>query len=508
MNYKNRMEMKKKRLSVAGLALLALLLAACSNDDNTNTQTVEIGTKAAAITLNMEGFGTDQNVTRAAQTAKTETVDLGDGLTAEVSLTADAKEEQGAATRATMTDGHYTIYVLDASGNRIAGKELKGTVSGNTFVKDAGSRLYLTPGTYTFVCYNDAAVTDNGTNLTVRNGKNSLIGTTTATISGDGYQISFQMKHQTARLRFKFTAYTDQLTGGTATVTSTTAQPVTNTYSPDATGITTTTGTASNPYTTTLSGKHATYVQANVFTTDYNYFLPGMPAADLKLTFDAGSTAYGASIAGKSITLPSSLATLARNGSYTVNIRLSTVLFLFNDGTVGAAPEKGSRTPIGFVTKEKTATEEGTAMALQPMLDASYSSTVCFDKANEPASTSFENIAQYDYPNSLNDLDGYNYTWNSQYSADHTTVKAQNPQNSAFYAAAHYSPGVATSNIGNWYLPAMGELSVMLKRLRIADITTGNPFTPGNTTYIQPYADMVGGYCSGRFYSFEHGNDR
>ena len=111
---------------------------------------------------------------------KPDTVLLANGMRAVVSMEEDAPETQ-AATRATMDDGHYTIFALDpATGDRITGtkKQLTGTVTGGVFQSDAGSEMILDPGTYKFVCINDA-VTDHGTSLQVheqryRNGSNGF----------------------------------------------------------------------------------------------------------------------------------------------------------------------------------------------------------------------------------------------------------------------------------------------------------------------------------------------
>ena len=448
------MEMKKKNLSITGLGLLALLLAACSNDDNTNTQTVEIGTKTA-ITLNMEDFGADQNITRATQTAKNETVDLGDGLTAEVSLTADAKEEQTPATRATratMTDAHYTIYALDAGGNRIAGKELKGTVSGNTFVKDAGSHMTLAPGTYTFVCFNDA-VTDNGTSLSITNGKNALIGTTTATISGPEYQINFQMKHQTARVRLKITSYTAEGTGIAATLSSTTNQPQTNTYDVKATTITTTNAAVSADYTVPVSGQAwSPYVTAFNNTTDYDYFLPGTTGTAMKVTF-TGGTLHGGSLAGKALASLPNLGTLARNGSYTVNVKLKRKahLYLYQDGTVGYIEDKSTRTPIGVVLTEKTTTERGLAIALKD-------DDVTYYMGWSP----FKTYTTIDYANindGLSDMNGEYTTWDPAANKRGGVAAGDDTGSGYYYAAGHYDPGVTVTgaNVGKWFLGSAGQ---------------------------------------------------
>ena len=74
----------------------------------------------------------------------------------------------------------------------------------------------------------------------------------------------------------------------------------------------------------------------------------------------------------------------------------------------------------------------------------------------------------------LNDVDGYKWTWETAGSED-GTVKANDDNNyTCFYAAANYKPGVETQNIGKWYLPAMGEFKQLIACYGIPTITTIN----------------------------------
>ena len=67
----------------------------------------------------------------------------------------------------------------------------------------------------------------------------------------------------------------------------------------------------------------------------------------------------------------------------------------------------------------------------------------------------------------LSDLNGYDYTYSTVYSTD-GIVKGNDATNyPAFYAAAHYDPGVTVTgaNIGKWYLPTIGEWNLYYKNL-------------------------------------------
>lgn len=452
------------------LSFLAVsTFTACSSDEDLNNDgTTEL--TDGQITINVENYGEEQTVTRSTfnnNTLQTEMVDLGDGLRAEVSVEQEGSqaETHRAATRAGMANGHYTIYAVDnATGTRVTGTDSKvsGTVSGGVFTKDAGTKLKLNPGTYTFVCFNDA-VTDNGTNLTVSNGADALIGTTTQTVSGTGWRVNFQMKHQTARVRFSVVAYSQAMSGVTATLSSTTVQPSSHTYAVKADNYTAATSTiSSGSYAIPTTGTtDAVYVLANAFTTAYQYFLPGISGDALSLIF-AGGTTYGSvNLAGKSITLPSSLATLVRNGSYTIKVKLIPAIYLFDDGTNGVLAEKGSRTPIGLVLGEKTNAKEGTAMALKDIFHGVYME---YDKRT--TWTQSNNVQYGSYSSAIQDMDGYKYTWEGAGSADGVTVKGNDNVNYlAFYYAGHYGDDLVSQGISvsgtmtgrKWYLPAIGE---------------------------------------------------
>lgn len=478
--------MKKRILYSLAALLLTGAMSSCSNEDNTAEERIDAD--KAEIIIDTEAYQADQDMTRTAWNRQTETVDLGNGLTAEVSVEAD-KQDHAAQTRAAMSNEHYTIYALDGSGTRVA--TMTGTVTGgNKFTRDASSpRMILTPGTYTFVCINDA-VTDNGTSLTVSNGTaNPMIGTTTQTISGPGWQISFAMKHQTTRIRYNIVSYTGESTGASATLTSASAHDVSANLALDGTTQTSTSKAAYSevipvPASGTVVNDPVTRTYMNA--TDYKYLLPGAPMSDLTFTINSG-TIYGKSLAGKAFSLASSTKTLARGGSYTVNIKFTTFLFLFDDGTVGAIGDKGTRTPIAYVVKDKTDTEKGMAMALQPV-----KATFSWHNGGTDPGPALDNSAQFDETNWLTDMDGYKYTWEASGSYDGVNIKALNSNYPLFVKAANYTPSAAVTgaNVGRWYVPALGEAALMLKRFKLMDLSNPSPL---NETYIKPIATAVGG---------------
>ena len=482
----------KKLFLTAGLVGVMMLAACSSSDDIARTDNKKVEVSDDRFTFSAEPFGADETVTRAAAgTGDTvQTVNLGDGIEAEVKVSQDAPTPRTRAIQP-ISDGHYTIYAVDASTNtRVTGtnSKISGNVSSGVFTKDPGTRLELSPGTYTFVCFNDA-VTDNGNSLTVTNGNDALIGTATETISGDQWKVNFTLKRQMARIKFNIVSSTSEGTGITGVLTSTGANNTSITYAVDGTTQTSnTTSTLSVPQTVPTSGTAVNDAITRTYNnaTDYNYLLPGAPINTLTFSF-TGGTLYGKSLAGKSLSFVNSLKTLTRAGSYTVNIKLSTFIFLFDDGTVGAIGDKGSRTAIAYVVKDKTATSEGTAMAMETPMPGAFNITT-------PAVNARENSAQFDESDWLTDMDGYKYTWEASGSADGVTIKAQNPINKGFYDIKNYVPSFAPvtgANVGHWYIPAMGELYMAFKRLRIADLSQSTRIP--DYTYITPYSTAAGG---------------
>ena len=66
----------------------------------------------------------------------------------------------------------------------------------------------LSPNTYTFVCFNDKVeLNNNKLIVTDSNAGQALIGRTQVAVSGNKYQVHFDMKHQAARVRFEMTTY-------------------------------------------------------------------------------------------------------------------------------------------------------------------------------------------------------------------------------------------------------------------------------------------------------------
>lgn len=474
----------KQNKGLFALLLLAVLTA-CTSEDNitTSKQLIEVGGDKLKIVINEEPFDVETTAqTRAggvAQAIPAGTVDLGDGLEAEVSISQGTPAPK---TRATVvSDGHYNIYAYDANTNQmLVGKKLSGNVVGGVFTPDAGSRLELEAGTYRFVCCTDGVSLDptygTGSIITPNiNIKKEMIGATAPiTLSGDDQQIVFLMYHREARVRFRITGYTNQLTNVQLVMdfgsTSNHYHYLTIPTGFQGPG-TATMGLVSDTYTmpSTRTQASVTYPLANEFLSDYKYLSwdeNPWDRVDLKIS----GTIYGKTVS-KTVSCRFDHTTVLKdNGTYTINLKLkpTPALYLFQDGTCGALAEKGTRTAIAAVVKEKTNTEEGTAIALH--------------KASDNAMTIEDNFNKQSLSvaDAMNDMNGYNYTWDAATTVDNEVkATAPNPaglsnpsgyQYEPFYYAGNYNPGVATSNIGKWYLPALGEWRMAIKEFAGVDI--------------------------------------
>lgn len=489
-----------KMLCIAG----AILLAACSSEENMadNGKKVDVA-KSVTFQFTEEGYqpGTFSTKTRAA--LPPQIVDLGNGLEAEMTLEPDSSclaETRAGGT--IISDGDYTIYALKDDGTRAPGG-LTGHIAGGKFTPDnPADKWILEPGKYTFVCYGpdvksaDPSIVDNGTGLDVVNGKNTMIGVTEheITIGELSYAIPFEMKHLNARVRLQVTSYTAPLKNGKFfMIPGATAVNAKSVYDLKGNRLSTSPNhrapqfgeTGETTFETTPaytpSDKTITY---KAISKESLYYADGSSismVSNLNVsTVWFGSTLYGELLQAKLIDdtkIQSALNTvLKKNHSYIWNFKIRpSVLYLFSDGTVGTLGDKGTRTPIAVVVKEKTNTEEGTAVALKDFVDEYGGKEFNYGSFPPAGTRLFKKNNTSNYSNmtsTLNDVDGYKWTWETAGSED-GTVKANDDNNyTCFYAAANYKPGVETQNIGKWYLPATGEFKQLIACYGTPTITT------------------------------------
>ena len=512
----------KQNKGLFALLLLAMLTACTGEDNITNSkQLIEVGGDKLKIVINEEPFDVETTTqTRAGgveQSIPAGTVDLGDGLEAEVSISQGTPAPK---TRATVvSDGHYNIYAYDANTNQMLigpNKKLSGNVVGGVFTPDAGSRLELEVGTYKFVCCTDGV----GLDQTYGTGdagfwystQLDMIGATEQTISGDDQQIVFLMYHRAARFRFRLTGYTNQLTDVKAQF-GLGMRGCHHGYITIPTGFSGPSTAIGDGYYAKEQAIHATpaqqsttYPLANEFLSDYTYLTcdGGLGVIWLNLS----GTIYGkpVNIQDKRLELVHG-ATLKDNGSYTINLKLkpTPALYLFEDGTCGALAEKGSRKVIGVVAKEKTNSEDGTAAAISHVKGGT--ATYIFGTNT----TTLDNQRQYNDADSRKAFreasetdDGYNNTWGVSH--DGVTIKAnEQTRYPAFYAAAHYDEELAAQGItltGNmvgrkWFLPSVKEwvqlfnTTIPSAGLGAVLFDFGQAMTAAGGTYKGGYSHLV-----------------
>lgn len=455
---------------------IALMLAACSTDkdtDNGNNE-VEVGADGLSFVLQEERFDSDVSTRSIPQPVDAGTIDLGNGIEAEVSIQRDGAESTRAngVTRATpVSDGHYIIRVYDASGQLLSGqgKELSGRFKGGKFVHDAGKHLRLSPGTYKFVCTTDNVVLDEAF------GKGRIIGTegpsiftkemigvTEKEIVTGSERIIFMMYHRVSRVRLRFTGYTEQLTnvkarfnfGGAGNHHHYITVP-TGFYGPSTSFFQWYSDNYSLP--STPMGKSETYILANEFLSEYKYINNDNEVGQIFL--DLSGTIYG-----KNVDIKDKLIKFAQsvqwkdNGSYTINIKLNPTpaLYLFDDGSCGALAEKGSRTPIGIVSQEKTNVKQGVAMGLR-------GKALEWEDSNSPTYFGHNYTTKYtEVKDALKDENGYNWTWDKSTDVDGLVKADEQTRYPAFYWASHDPYNVG---LGKWYFPGIAEIIKVFDKL-------------------------------------------
>ena len=147
--------------------------------------------------------------------------------------------------------------------------------------------------------------------------------------------------------------------------------------------------------------------------------------------------------------------------------------------------EKGSRTPIAAVVKEKTATEDGLAIALKDDYGAGLS--VLPWGVRNGTTQQYNNVVKATVADVIADMDGYKYTWEAAGSHDGVMVKANDLTMEAFYKAAnHVSPVPITfggGKRGKWFLPSLGQWVLALKALgKTTTLPTDLVSSGGSTT--------------------------
>ena len=491
-------------LSVIVLISALQTFVSCSNEEENETpKEILLNGEKLEISVGEEAFVAPIKM-RATEQEKDSTVDLGNGIVAKMSMTADrtAPTTTAAATRATtMSDGHYTIYILDASGNRLTGtdKELSGTVTGGNFVPDHNASIKLPNGTYTFVCHNDAVVAQ-GNGLKITNSSITttcpMIGVVTKTLGSGTAHISFTLKHYAARVRTEVTTYTAYAEMDNNNSSFSSVSNGLTELSLSLKGDAPSRAASGSMMYTEASAKQFENVGAQAyssvvkpFKTNGNYvyipLAPGenIPVNDLKYNFNG--KIYGKPINHTFL----NKAQLNPNYSYSITLTFKSKdpLLLFQDGTVGYKGDKTpARMPIGVVTVEKTSDTEGTAIALKdtPVPTIQYIQSVS-------ASYLLPYTDQEEGKLFSRNSDGYIFTYGLIYE-DGTSFKDYLEGNNLQFPPSvpmsqyvlgyeamfpmqrdvtGYNPGVPTQNVGKWFIATGSQWRDAFSRLAKIDET-------------------------------------
>jgi len=525
----------KTFLKPLAFAVLLIMAAACQQEDNISTG--ESTTGKVVITPTMLKFAEapfsedDGAVTRgAAEVPQTKSVDLGNGIEAQMTLEADAKSDtifKKPRTRASqpISNGFYTIRAFQ--GNTLKG-EMKGYINYGVFTPATGSKdcIILDPNqNYDFVCFNDklSQNSDGTLSVTQANVKTAYVGRLDNTyVTGKTQYISFYMKHVGSRVYLELHSFLPIKHAVSATLTSPNNNVPTSVkldekgYNPVATSVTTVNKTLTANFwqtfmygSTTDIGYFAAEDSKNDMEwhyinrdTTYTWFLPGTPLRQMRLALPS-LTLYGKT-AAPSTHLYSTDPALSgfvtkENTTYKLKIRLvyTGFKYLFSDGTVGTLKANRSKTPIAFVVKDNDGTpNSGVAIALkdadlgsswspstgnvkntdcqwttQSLYGAPYSSNPVY------MTTNFQRLGS-GLTDNVSDMNGYNWTWDPTTNAMPDSPGGQPKGNNqwafpAFYYAAHYDPGVTlTGTIANqkWYLPASGEWRIAMDAMCLGQI--------------------------------------
>jgi len=469
------MKFNKIITSFFSIAAASLLVAACgSNEQTAIDETGKVDpSQGLVFKIEAEEYQTvpTKSATRATgQDTQPQEIDLGNGLVAEFTIEPDTLQPEP-QTRATISDGHYRIYAVNSSNQRLTGphKSIAGTVSGGVFTPDANKSMLLDHGTYTFVCINDA-VTDNGTSLEVKqDAVNAMIGTTTVAITQPRQEISFIMRHMMARIRYQITSYTTAPTNATFSMGTDAGNFGAITF--DIKGVKTSQATTAYsilnaPVKPTTTVENSAIVKTYKSTTDYLYFFDGFDTGYIQVGSIKGNL-YGKTFNVYPANWFINRTSVQRNHSYIFNftIKSKDPLLLFQDGTVGYLGDKGTRTPIALVIDQRTETTDGLAIALK---DAGNFNCVWSD-AGAPYLKQYNSFMSTNFATQLADMNGYGWTYEPGGSIDNVAKSSvanriggtSSGKFIAFYDCISYNAGAPLTfsgdKRGKWFLPSMGQ---------------------------------------------------
>ena len=548
----------KRTLFYTLLCAILSGITACSQKDDVETNPdgkVDLA-KGLQIKLNFTDYNEDIKVdgTRAVtnDTLRREWVDLGNGISAEVTVKRDTTKSKAKASTRAIADGTYTLLAYDHTTHNLVG-EITGQVVSGTFTPSAGFDVEPNK-TYDFVCYN-SKVTRNGNMLTVTkaNAEHARIGRNTLTIypSFSRQYITFNMKPAASRLYILLESWVD-FPALTATLATAAGQTVPSAAQYDMSTDTWTTGTgvANSENLTFPAGMIPpySYYDDALSNSQYLYYLPSTDIGKLKLTLHGSGKIYNLPLEGANLLLNSLkdgaglVTTMQPTYSYAVSVKLVyNYIYLMSDGSTdfinstqytalraddGKTPrymdKRGNvlntpKVPIAVVVSQS----RGMAVALKDAGGgAKYPWVGKMSLQSKAVNKSY--VIDPEIFDLLALENGYSETWDASASTDNTTVKGSSNDFPAFKAAGDYQPGVSVTGtmVGRkWYLPAFGEWKYVFSALGFGDVTKVKRYDlyPWNVALADIAFTQVGGtalyrnydnYVSSseyQIYSWEHG---
>ena len=517
----------KRTLFYTLLCAILLGITACSQKDDVEEnpdRKVDLA-KGLKIKLNFTDYNEDIKVdgTRAVanDTLRREWVDLGNGMSAEVTVKRDTTKSKAKASTRAIADGTYTLLAYDHTTHNLVG-EITGQVVSGTFTPSAGFDVEPNK-TYDFVCYN-SKVTRNGNMLTVTkaNAEHARIGRNTLTIypSFSRQYITFNMKPAASRLYILLESWVE-FPALTATLATNTGQTVPSAAQYDMSTDTWTTGTGvtNSENLTFPAGTIPSYsYDDSRSNSQYLYYLPSTDIGKLKLTLHGSGKIYNLPLEGANLLLNSLkdgaglVTTMQPTYSYAVTVKLIyNYIYLMDDGTTGLFRETtfggGSKTPVGVVVSRG----KHLAMSIKTVGNNTKEQNYWIDVSaphgfTPPSWGQGYNKTMYawnDLENALKDMKGYEWTWDPASSWDGMTTKAYEPYFPAFYTIARNTVDV---NGHRWFLPSAGQWVEVVYNLCFADRVTTPLNHAGNVWNKRPLRkaiNAVGGDAFDRYWIYQ-----
>ena len=479
----------KRTLFYTLLCAILSGITACSQKDDVETNPdgkVDLA-KGLQIKLNFTDYNEDIKVdgTRAVtnDTLRREWVDLGNGMSAEVTVKRDTTKSKAKASTRAIADGTYTLLAYDHTTHNLV-SEITGQVVSGTFTPSAGFDVEPNK-TYDFVCYN-SKVTRNGNILTVTkaNAEYARIGRTTRFIpnSLSRQWISFNMKPAASRLSIRLESWVE-FPALTATLATNTGQTVPSTAQYDMSTDTWATGTGvANSENLTFPAGTTSYYGDPASGSQYIYYLPSTDIGKLKLTLHGSGKIYNLPLEGASLLLNSLkdgaglVTTMQPTYSYAVSVKLVyNYIYLMSDGTTGLFKATtfggGSKIPVGIVVSRGKHLAMSIKQVNTNSSDDYYWLSRTVAVPNPPSYGQGYNKTMYAYNdiNALKDMKGYEWTWDPASSWDGATVKANSQAFPAFYIIGQHTTPI---NGHKWFLPSAGQWVEVVYNLCFADRAT------------------------------------